>query len=161
MNFHNGHNREPPLFLWASLESGKIKRRRVMRGLIVRAYIILFYGLASQELFGNLYMVEIIPCRIPGIGSKTLQNRYALYYGIHPANTPRVYRPPPVAWRIYQGPALGALPAIRPYSLFRRLDQAPIFGMRLPRSPGQIAALTPSMDGVQRPSVWPLFGHIV
>jgi hypothetical protein len=37
----------------------KIKRRGVMRWLIIlRIDLPLFYGLAFQELFGNLYIIE-------------------------------------------------------------------------------------------------------
>jgi hypothetical protein len=44
-----------------------------MQGLIVlRVYLILFYGLAFQELAGDLYIVAIVSYRIPGIGNRIL-----------------------------------------------------------------------------------------
>jgi hypothetical protein len=47
--------KSPPLFLGLSPESGKIKMRRVMRGLIVlRVYLILFLGWPFRNLSATL-----------------------------------------------------------------------------------------------------------
>jgi hypothetical protein len=47
-----------PLFLGLSPESGKIKGGGYAGLIVLRVYLLLFYGLAFQELVGDLYIVE-------------------------------------------------------------------------------------------------------